>query len=168
MIDSIFIILLGFLLVVIQTTLFSFFPLNLLKVYFLLILTIYVGFYRSPFKGIILSFILGSILDVFSGNPAGLFAFLRVLSCSLSKVLSRKIFLGGVLLQAGVVFTLCIVDSLAMVILMKAFQLGSPKNSIIFQGIFRQAVVLALVSPLLLRLLRRLEKYPRKWSLKNV
>ncbi len=168
MIDSIFIILLGFFLAVIQTSLFSFFPLNLLKVDFLLILTIYVGFYRTPFKGISLSFLLGNMLDVFSGNPAGLYAFLRVLSCSLSKALSSKIFLEGVLLQIGVVFALSIVDSLAMVMIMLAFQLGSPKSSMVFQGIFRQAFILALVSPLLLRLLRRLEKYPRKWSLKNV
>ncbi len=168
MIDSLFIILLGFVLVVIQTTLFSFFPLNFLKVDFLLILTIYVGFYRPPFRGIFLAFLLGSILDVFSGSPAGIFAFLRVLSCSLSKALSRKIFLDGVLLQIGGVFILSIVDSLAMVVLMKAFHLGLPKSAIIFQGIFRQAFVLATVSPLFLHLLRKLEKYPSKWSFKNV
>lgn len=168
MIDSLFILLLGFALVVIQTTLFSFSPLNFLKVDFLLILAIYVGFYRPPFRGIFMAFLLGSILDVFSGNPAGIFAFLRVLSCSLSKALSRKIFLEGILLQIGVVFILSIVDSLAMVMLMKAFQLGLPKGAIIFQGILRQAFVLALVSPLLLHLLRKLEKYPRRWSLKNI
>lgn len=168
MIDSVLIILFGFVLAVIQTTLFSFSPLDLLKVDFLLIVTIYIGFYRPPFRGIFLAFVLGNILDVFSGSPAGLFAFLRVLSCSLSKALSRKIFLDGVLLQIGVVLTLSIVDSLAMVMLLRAFQLGLPRSSIIFQGTLRQALVLALVSPFLLRFLSWLEKYPRKWSFKNI
>jgi rod shape-determining protein MreD len=153
---------------VIQTTLFSFSPLYLLKVDCLLIVTIYLGFYRSPFRGIFLAFVLGNILDVFSGSPAGLFAFMRVLSCSLSKALSRKIFLDGILLQISVVFALSVVDSLAMIMLLRAFQLGIPDSSIILQGVFRQALVLALLSPLLLRLLRWLEKYPRKWSLKNI
>ncbi len=168
MIDSVLIIFFGFVLAVIQTTLFSFSPLDLLKVDFLLIVTIYLGFYRPPFSGIFLAFVLGNILDVFSGSPAGLFVFLRVLSCTLSMALSRKIFLDGVLLQIGVVLTLSIFDYLAMVMLLRAFQLGLPRSSIILQGTFRQALVLALVSPLLLRFLGWLEKYPRQWSFKNI
>ena len=162
MIDSVIFFLLGFSLVIIQTTLFSFFPLSLFTIDFSLIITIYLGFYRRPFQGSLLSFLLGYVLDVFSGGPSGLYAFLRVLSFGLSKALSGKIFINGFLPPMAVVFVFSIVDYLSMIILMKVFQLKLPGVSVMILTPLKQAVLTALFSPLVFRLLHKIEGWQGK------
>jgi rod shape-determining protein MreD len=167
MIDSAVLLLLGFFLIIIETTLFRLIPLGLLKVDFLLSVTIYLGFYRSPFKGNLLSFIFGYLLDTFSGSPMGLYAFLRVLSFSLSRLLSKKIFIEAIPAQMGVVFTLSIFDSLAMLIITKAIGMEIPELDVVFIEILRQAIILLLISPFLFILLRKLERLNSKYHRKR-
>jgi rod shape-determining protein MreD len=60
-----------------QTTLFASLPIQRLRPDFMLILTLYLGLTYPPISGGILAFLMGFLMDLFSGSSLGLFTLTR-------------------------------------------------------------------------------------------
>ncbi|MDP2971789.1 MAG: rod shape-determining protein MreD, partial [Deltaproteobacteria bacterium] len=60
---------------IVQTTWFTFPPIRWIRPDIVLILTLYLGLSSPPISGGILVFFLGYLMDLFSGNGFGLYAF---------------------------------------------------------------------------------------------
>ncbi|MDP2972259.1 MAG: rod shape-determining protein MreD, partial [Deltaproteobacteria bacterium] len=68
-------LILGILFLIVQTTWFTFLPIRRIRPDIVLILTLYLGLSSPPISGGILVFFLGYLMDLFSGNGFGLYAF---------------------------------------------------------------------------------------------
>jgi rod shape-determining protein MreD len=84
----IFLVLAGFLAVVLQTTLFKYQPFRLDLIFVMVVL---LGLFRDPIQGALMAFLLGAIEDHFGGLPvAGVFLFSRTLIFILANLLCRR------------------------------------------------------------------------------
>lgn len=85
----IFLLLLGFFIIIFQTSLLRY--LGPFKPNLILILVIYVGIFYEYKRGAIISFILGYLVDIFSGNIAGLNTFINLTIFNLIVLMKEKI-----------------------------------------------------------------------------
>ena len=72
-------LLVGILLLILQTTLLSLSPIERIRPDLLLIFTLYLAFLFPPILGGILAFFIGYLMDLFSGNTLGVYTFSRTL-----------------------------------------------------------------------------------------
>ena len=103
-------ILLGILVLTLQTTLLRFFPIQRIRPDFMLIFTLYLGFSFPPIPGAILAFFLGYFVDLFSGNTFGLYTFSRPLLFYGAYLFKSKFYLEGFSSQFIFVFLLAFLE----------------------------------------------------------
>jgi rod shape-determining protein MreD len=106
-------------------------------------------------RGASLSFVLGYLLDAFSGLPMGIFTFSMVAVFLLSRVAGLKLFLHGVVFQmlltlAASIAVAVLIMGLHLVFLRRAVNLGTAIGLI-----FSQGIATAVVSPLVFAMVRR-------------
>jgi len=113
-----FLLLAGFLSVVLQTTLPHYLFADRIHLDLVLVMVVLLGLFRDPVQGSLMAFLLGGLEDYFGGLPiAGLFLFSRTLIFILANLLRRRFSALSPLAQALFVLVLGAVDKLLLFLL---------------------------------------------------
>ncbi|MGQ9655886.1 MAG: hypothetical protein ACUVXD_17645 [Thermodesulfobacteriota bacterium] len=154
---------LGLVMVAFQTTLFRALAISYIKAPLILPLVMYAAFRMEAIRGLVLSFALGYAMDVFSGGVKGLTSVFTVLLCLGGHWLRKGIFVDGVLAQAlvgfsfGVAYGLLWMGAEALVEGGGGWGHFSPTPRILLQSL-----VLAIVSPVLMRIAAPIDRISSK------
>ncbi len=118
----------GILLLIVQTTWLFFFPTQRMRPDLLLIFTLYLAFLFPPFLGGILAFFFGFLMDLFSGNTLGLYAFSRTLVFFATQFLKERFYLEGFSFQFLFAFAFGILEGGLLLILINGPEPASFEN----------------------------------------
>ena len=156
-------ILLGWALLVVQSTAVSYGAAGLPQPDLLLIVMIYLGFTTRPQVGLPLALTYGYLLDLFIGGIAGAYLLQYASLYFLCWALRGRLRMSSRLAQAAVVFSFTALGALELKIVARA--MGVPETAVgavglglLLRGVFNAALGL-LIFPALVRLDRRL--WPR-------
>jgi rod shape-determining protein MreD len=147
----------GILLLSFQATFLSFPPIQWLRPDLSLIWVLYLGFSFSLFSGGILTFLLGFLLDLFSGNAFGLYTLTRPLVFLIAQLFRHRFYWQGFSFQFLFVTLATAVEGLFILLLLTALNL-SPLHNLypsIVTHLLPQSVSTALVTPIFFSLLNR-------------
>ena len=157
--QTVLIMVFGFLLLVIQSTFAHLVALDLFVPNAALAIILYMGLHDyNAARGAIMSFALGYLMDAFAGSPMGLFTFVAVAVFLISKVAALRLFLQGWIFEILLTFFLSLVAS-GMVLLVRALfdhDFGSLLTHV--KIVVSRAVATALVAPLVFRAMGWLER----------
>ncbi len=147
----------GILLLILQTTWLSFFPIRWIRPDFLLIFTLFLAFLFPPFLGGILAFFMGYLMDLFSGNTLGFYTFSRTLVFFATQFLKERFYLEGFSFQFLFAFIFSMLEGSFILILINGLEPISFRNlsSSLFTFILPQSFFTGLVAPLLFSLSKR-------------
>jgi rod shape-determining protein MreD len=118
----------GILLLILQTTWLSFFPIQRIRPDLLLIFTLYLAFLFPPFLGGILAFFMGYLMDLFSGNTLGLYAFSRTIVFFATQFLKERFYLEGFSFQFLFAFIFSILEGGLLLVLINGLDPVSFEN----------------------------------------
>lgn len=149
---------LGILFLTLQTTLLSSLPIQRIRPDIVLILILFWGLTYPPVQGGILSFFLGYLMDLFSGNSLGLYTFSRPLLFCLAELFKGRLYLEGVLSQFLFVFFFGLFEGLLILTLLSALNPVPLGNlyPLVFTFYLPQSFLTALITPVLFLLLKKL------------
>ncbi len=147
-------LLFGMLAFTIQATLFPALPIHRVRPDIVLIFTLYLGLSFPPVSGGLLAFFIGYLMDLFSGNTYGLYAFSRPLLFSLAYLFRDRFYFEGILPQFLFVFIFALGEGLLHQLLLAALN-PSPLYSLLFTVLLPQTFFTALITPLLFALFRK-------------
>lgn len=156
---SLLFLLLGFLLVVLQTTFLHLFPIDPIVPDLILVLCVYWGLNHPTVGAVLGSFILGYSVDVFSSPLLGLNAFAMSLVFLAVYLSSRCIWIHNSLLSAAVVFFASWVKGAALVLAWSLFLAVDGLWMNFLKYMFFEAMIAAILAPALFSLLRRGQNY---------
>jgi len=153
------ILLFGFLLLVAQSTIAHFLPIDMAVPNAALAIVLYMGLHDYDFtRGVLISFAIGYLTDVFAGSPMGLFTFVTVAVFLFSKVAALRLFLQGWVFEIILTFFLTLFAA-GLVLLVRALfdhDFGSLLSHI--KIVVSRAVVTAFVSPFIFRAMGWIER----------
>jgi rod shape-determining protein MreD len=146
-----FFLFLGVFFLILQTTWLASLPIRKIRPDLVLILTLYLGFSFPPVSGGMLSFFLGSLMDLFSGNSFGLYAFSRPLLFCGVQLFKDRIYLESFFSRSLFVFFFALMEGILLLILLEALNPEPLRNLYrAFVPFFLfQSLSTALVSPVL-------------------
>jgi rod shape-determining protein MreD len=152
---------LGVLLLTFQTTLLSYLPIQRIRPDIVLVLILCWGFTLPPVSGGILSFLLGFLMDLFSGNSFGLYTFTRPLLFYLTYLFKGRFYLESFLSQSLFVFLFALFEGLLILALLSALNPMHLSNltPLLFAYFLPQSLLTGLIAPILFFLLHRLFLY---------
>ena len=156
---SLLFLLVGFLLVLLQTTLLHLLPLGPIVPDLILVLCVYWRLNHPTVGAVLGSFILGYSVDVFSSPVLGFNAFAMSLVFLVVYLSSRCIWIHNPLLSAVVVFLASWVKGAAMIIVWTLFVAVDSLGLGVLKYIFLEALLAALLAPGLFFLFRRGQSY---------
>jgi rod shape-determining protein MreD len=147
----------GILLLILQTTWLSFFPIQRIRPDLLLIFTLYLAFLFPPFLGGILAFFMGYLMDLFSGNTLGLYAFSRTIVFFATQFLKERFYLEGFSFQFLFALIFSILEGGLLLVLINGL------DPVSFENLYRslltfllpQSFCTGLVAPLLFFLFKK-------------
>lgn len=141
----------GILFLILQTTLFSFIPIHRIRPDLLLILTLYLAFLFPPVLGGILAFLMGYLMDLFSGNALGFYTFSRPLIFFGAQFFKERFYLEGFSSQFLFAFVSAILEGILIFILMNTLQSLSLGNLylLLFTFLLPQSFFTGLATPFL-------------------
>jgi len=148
---------LGILFLILQTTLFASFPIQRVKPDLVLIFTLFLGLSFSPLPGGILVFSLGYVMDLFSGNSFGLYAFSRPLLFFSAQLFKDRIYLESFFLRFLFVFLFTLGEGILILVLAKALN-PEPFRSLypfFFSSFLPQSFITALIAPALFSIFKK-------------
>ncbi len=147
----------GILLLILQTTLMSFFPIERIRPDLLLIFTLYLAFLSPPFLGGILAFFMGYLMDLFSGNTLGFYAFSRTLVFFATQFLKERFYLEGFPFQFLFAFIFSLFEGGFILILIDSLQPLSLENLYfsLFTFLLPQSFLTGLAAPFLFLLFQK-------------
>lgn len=154
------IIIFGFLLLVLQTTLAALIPLYSFTPNLILLITIYLGVSHEIHivRGAVIAFILGYLLDSFCGNPMGLQTFVIVAAFMVARGAGLRLFLRGPAFQVLLAFAMCLVaggTSLALPAIFEGLtSVGDHRETALM--LLNSALVTALFAPLIFAAMRKI------------
>jgi rod shape-determining protein MreD len=148
---------LGIFFLTIQTTLLPFLPIQRIKPDIVLILVLYWGLSFPPISGGILSFFMGFLMDLFSGNSFGLYTFSRPLLFYLAQLFKGRLYLEGFLSQFLFVFLFALFEGLLILVLLSAFNPVPLSNlyPLLFTYYLPRSFLTGVINPILFLLLRK-------------
>ena len=147
----------GFIYLIINTALLSFFIPPLVIPDILVILVFYLGIYRPSWKGALASFILGYFADVFSGGTIGISSFSLTLIFFIVYLMSKKIDFTLPLVR---ILWVCIAVILNAFLIYGILRMIGPRREILFSFfklILPNALITGMVSPIFFYMMERLE-----------
>jgi len=148
----------GFIAVLLQVTVFAHLPFGPVKPDLLLIVVIYVGIFLPATEGGVLSFALGYLADLFSGNLIGLFTFTRVSAWLVAKLASGMLNLKSVPAQTIFVAFYSFVDYFVMVAALRFFGGGEYPLPEAASALWKTALMNAVAAPFVIIAISRLER----------
>ena len=145
----IFSLLVGILFLILQTTLLPSFPIHRIRPDILLIFTLYLAFLFPPIFGGILAFLMGTLMDLFSGNALGFYTFSRPLVFFAAQFFKEKFYMEGFYPQFLFAFVSAILEGILILILMNTFQSLSLGNlyPLLFTFLLPQSFFTGLATP---------------------
>lgn len=149
----------GFVLVLLQTTVLHLLPLGPIVPDLALVLCVYWGLNYPSVAAVLGSFILGYSVDVFSSPLLGLNAFALSIVFLAVYLSSRCIWIRDSLLSAAVVFAASWVKALALLVASSLFLAPDGLWRGLFYYVFLDALAAAALAPLIFVLLRRGQNY---------
>jgi rod shape-determining protein MreD len=149
----------GLLMVLLQTTFLHFFP---LVPDLILVLCVYWGLHHPTVGAVLASFVLGYSVDVVSSPILGINAFAMSLVFLAVYLSSRSIWLHNHLVSAVVVLLASLVKGIALVLVSMVFLSTEGFWMGALRYILLEALIAALLAPLLFELLRRGQTYLEK------
>lgn len=120
----------------------------------ILIMVFYLGFHRVSIEGALITFILGYLADAFAGGIIGLSSFTLLLIFILTSRLSKIVALNSLLIKIGGAAFMSILKGAATYIFLRFLNQEIP-----FYIIFPIAVSTAIVSPVVINILQKVEFY---------
>mgnify|MGYP001619344398 CR=1 FL=1 len=150
-------LILGVIFLIVQTTWFTFPPIRWIRPDIVLILTLYLGLSSPPISGGILVFFLGYLMDLFSGNGFGLYAFSRPFLFYCAQLFKDRIYLESFSSRSLFVFLFALAEGLILLILLKALNPEHLPNlyPLFFTVFLPQSLSTALLSSVLFSLLKK-------------
>jgi len=147
----------GILLLILQTTLLPFFPIQRIRPDILLIFTLYLTFLFPPILGGILAVSLGYLMDLFSGNALGFYTFTRPLLFFAAHFFKERFYLEGYSSQFLFTFLFGTSEGVLILFLLNALQPVSLGNvyPMLFTFLLPQSFFTGLVAPILFFLFQR-------------
>ena len=146
----------GILLLILQTTWLSFFPVQRIRPDFLLVFTLYLAFLFPPFLGGILAFFMGYLMDLFSGNTLGLYAFSRTLAFFATQFLKERFYLEGYSFQFLFAFIFSILEGGLLLVLINGLDPAFENLYLsLLTFLFPQSFCTGLAAPLLFLLFKK-------------
>jgi rod shape-determining protein MreD len=153
----------GFVLLVVQSTITAVFPLHPFSPNLLLPVVIFLGV--SPdvhiVRGVVISFLLGYLLDIFSGNPMSLATFLLVAMFLVARGAGLRLFLRGPAFQVALTFVATLVAGGASYALRAIFERPAPfpvdAPFTTALALFGPAIATALAAPLVFAAVQRID-----------
>ncbi len=112
----------------------------------ILVFALALGLRAAGTQALVLSFVFGFGVDVLSGSPLGLYAFLRGSACAATRLLDRALYLRAPLLWALYVACYVLADALLMGLTLRVLV---PDGTIAWATILLRVPVSALMSALL-------------------
>lgn len=156
---SIAIVFFGFLLLVLQSTFALIVPFDLLVPNLALPVVLYMGLRDYPaWKGALLSFVLGYMMDVFAGSPMGLHTLVAVAIFLVSRVAALRLFLQGWVFEVVLTFVLSLIAGAMILTIRAIFDKDLSGLLIDLKIVTSRAVATALVAPLVFRVLTWLDR----------
>ncbi len=159
---TLFILLLGFALLVAQATLAVFVPLH--PVHPNLLLPIVISLGVTPeiglARGAILAFILGYFVDSFSACSLGLQTFVFVATFLLSRLAGTRLFLRGISFQVGLAWVVAALAGFGVSLLRGIFEASGQTNRSPLDdagGVLGSALLTAALAPFVFRLVQRID-----------
>ena len=149
----------GLLMVLLQTTFLHFFP---LVPDLILVLCVYWGLHHPTVGAVLASFVLGYSVDVVSSPILGINAFAMSLVFLAVYLSSRSIWLHNHMVSAVVVLLASLVKGVALVLVSAIFLNTEGFWMGALRYILLEALVAALLAPLVFALLRRGQTYLQK------
>jgi rod shape-determining protein MreD len=142
-------LLVGILSLILQTTLLSSFPIHRIRPDLLLIFTLYLAFLSPPIFGGILAFLMGTLMDLFSGNALGFYTFSRPLVFFAAQFFKERFYLEGFSSQFLFAFVSAILEGILIFILMNTLQPLSLGNLylLLFTFLLPQSFFTGLATP---------------------
>jgi len=148
---------LGIFFISLQTTLFTPFSIQRVRPDIVLILTLYLGFSYPVISGGFLAFFLGYLMDLFSGNPFGLYTFSRVFIFCVIHFFKDRFYLEGILSQFLFAFSFALIEGFLILILLNTFNPNSSGQlfPLLFTVLLPQSFFTGLITPALFSLFSR-------------
>jgi rod shape-determining protein MreD len=142
-------LLVGILFLILQTTLLSSIPIHRIRPDLLLIFTLYLAFLFPPILGGILAFLMGTLMDLFSGNALGFYTFSRPLVFFAAQFFKERFYLEGFSSQFLFAFVSAILEGILIFILMNTLQPLSLGNLylLLFTFLLPQSFFTGLATP---------------------
>lgn len=150
-------LLVGILLLVIETTFFPFFPIHRVRPDLLFIFTLSLGFLFPPISGGILAFFMGYLTDLFSGNTLGFYTLSRSLLFFAVHFSKERVYLEGFFSQFLFAFLFAILEGVFILILMNTLQLVAlaKLSPLFFTILLPQSFFTGLVTPFFFLLFKK-------------
>jgi len=150
-------VLLGILFITLQATLLASPPIQRIRPDIVLILILYLGLTYPPISGGISAFVMGYLMDLFSGNTFGLYAFSRPLLFYIAQLFKGRFYLEGVPAQFIFVFIFALVEGLLILFLLTVLNPNPFGNlyPLLFTSLIPQSVFTGLITPILFFLLNK-------------
>lgn len=150
-------LLLGIFFLILQTTWLTFLPIRKIRPDLVLILTLYLSFSSPPVSGGIFSFFLGYLMDLFSGNSFGLYAFSRPLLFCGVQLFKDRIYLESFFSRFLFVFFFALAEGILLLILLEVLNPGPLRDlyPAFITISLSQSFSTALISPILFSLFRK-------------
>jgi rod shape-determining protein MreD len=147
----------GIFFLTLQATLLPSLPIQKIRPDIVLILVLYWGLSASLISGGILSFSMGFLMDLFSANSLGLYAFSRTLLFFLAQLFKDRFYLERALSQFLFVFLFALFEGFLILALLSAMNPSPLGNltSLFFSFFFPQSFLTGLISPPLFLLLNK-------------
>ncbi|MBI2988568.1 MAG: rod shape-determining protein MreD [Deltaproteobacteria bacterium] len=152
---SLLFLLVGFLVVLLQTTFLHLLPLGPIVPDLILVLCVYWGLNHPTVGAVLGSFLLGYSVDVFSSPVLGLNAFAMSLVFLAVYLSSRCIWIHSPLLSSAVVFFASWIKGAALILVGTLFFAVEGLWIGVLKYIFLEALAAAILAPVVFALLRR-------------
>jgi rod shape-determining protein MreD len=151
----------GILFLILQTAFFPFFPIQRVRPDILLVLTLYVAFLFPPIYGGILAFLMGYLMDLFSGNTLGFYTFSRPLVFFAAQFFKERFYVEGFSFQFLFTFIFGMIEGIVILMLMSAFQPISLRNlyPLLLNYLLPQSLFTGLATPPLFFLFQKVSPY---------
>jgi rod shape-determining protein MreD len=134
---------------ILQTTLLSSLPIQRFRPDLLLIFTLYLAYLFPLIFGGILSFFIGYLMDLFSGNALGFYTFSRPLVYFAAQFFKERFYLEGFSSQFLFAFTFGLLEGILILMMMSTFQTVSllSLSPLFFTFIVPQSFSTGLATP---------------------
>lgn len=157
--QSVAILLFAFLALVVQSTFAHLVPVDLAVPNAAMACILYMGLHDYNItKGVLISFVIGYLMDAFAGSPMGLHTFVAVAVFLISRVAALRLFLQGWIFEIILTFFLSLLASSMVLGLRALFDQDFGSLLIHLKIVVSRAVATAIVAPVVFRVMARIER----------